>query len=85
MKNIFLKIGILLGVSTLLVLPFIVVANGTEKITICHATGSEKNPYVEITISVKGLNGHLYHEGDVIPVPPEGCSVLSPPAPQIAR
>src|SRR3954452_13013494 len=28
------------------------------KITICHATKSETNPYVEITISVNGLHGH---------------------------
>ena len=43
------------------------------KITICHATGSEKNPYNEITISVNGLSGHDKHEGDIIPVPAGGC------------
>ena len=49
-------------------------ATGSEgKITICHATSSEKNPYNEITISVNGLNGHDKHEGDIIPMPQEGC------------
>jgi hypothetical protein len=42
-------------------------------ITICHATGSETNPYEEITVSVNGLNGHGKHAGDLIPMPAEGC------------
>jgi hypothetical protein len=55
---------------------------GKGKITICHATRSEKNPYVEITISVNGLHGHgpaddsRHHEGswqDIIPAPEGGC------------
>ena len=44
-----------------------------DKITICHATGSKTNPYVEITVSVNGLNGHGDHEGDIIPAPAGGC------------
>lgn len=45
-----------------------------EKITICHNTGAEGNPYTEITISEQGvLNGHLDHPGDIIPAPTEGC------------
>jgi hypothetical protein len=43
------------------------------KITICHATSSEANPYNEITIDRDGLNGHDKHEGDLIPVPEGGC------------
>jgi len=43
------------------------------KITICHATGSQKNPYNEITVSVNGLNGHGKHGGDIIPAPAGGC------------
>ncbi len=42
-------------------------------ITICHATGSSKNPYVLITISINGLNGHGGHTGDIIPAPAAGC------------
>ncbi len=49
----------------------VVILNG--KITICHATSSETNPYNEITISVNGLNGHGKHEGDIIPAPDGGC------------
>ena len=45
-----------------------------KKETICHATGSETNPYVEITISDKGiLDGHMKHEKDIIPVSKDGC------------
>ncbi len=44
-----------------------------EKITICHATGSAKNPYVEITIDSNGLHGHDGHENDIIPAPAGGC------------
>src|SRR5204863_3294475 len=52
------------------------------KITICHATRSATNPYVEITISENGLHGHgpaddsRHHAGswkDIIPAPAEGC------------
>jgi hypothetical protein len=59
------------------------------KITICHATRSEKNPYVEITISVNGLNGHgpaedpHHHAGswkDIIPAPAGGCPTTVQPA-----
>jgi hypothetical protein len=48
-------------------------ANNNDKITICHATGSKKNPYTEITVSVNGLNGHDKHDGDIIPAPLGGC------------
>jgi hypothetical protein len=44
-----------------------------DKITICHATGSDKNPYIEMTVSVNGLNGHGKHEGDIIPAAPGSC------------
>ncbi|MBI5950430.1 MAG: hypothetical protein HY865_02120 [Chloroflexi bacterium] len=49
------------------------VVSGNDKITICHATGSKKNPYNEITIGVDGLSGHNQHEGDIIPAPAGGC------------
>lgn len=48
-------------------------ANKDGKITICHATGSKKNPYVMITISINGLNGHNGHARDIIPAPAGGC------------
>jgi len=55
--------------------PVVSDASNNGKITICHATGSEKNPYNEITISVNGLNGHDKHPGDIIPMPAGGCPV----------
>jgi hypothetical protein len=46
-------------------------SGGGEKITICHATGSETNPYRPITIDLNALNGHAgahhQHEEDIIP------------------
>ena len=53
--------------------PTIPVLISDGKITICHATGSQTNPYNEITVSVDGLNGHGTHEGDIIPAPEAGC------------
>jgi hypothetical protein len=53
-----------------------IVSNG--KITICHATGSQNNPYVEITVSVNGLNGHSKHSGDILPAPAGGCPTTKP-------
>jgi len=53
--------------------PASLAADSDGRITICHATSSEKNPYNEITINVNGLNGHNKHEGDIIPMPPQGC------------
>lgn len=49
-----------------------------DKITICHATSSEKNPYNLITVSVNGLNGHDKHDGDIIPAPADGCPTTRP-------
>lgn len=51
-------------------------AGPDDKITICHATGSDSNPYNEITISENGLNGHNaqgVHDGDIVPAPAGGC------------
>ena len=53
--------------------PTALVDSNNGKITICHATGSTKNPYIEITVSEQGLNGHDKHEGDIIPMPDGGC------------
>lgn len=47
-------------------------------ITICHATGSEKNPYSRITVNANGLNGHDKHAGDIIPAPAGGCPTTRP-------
>jgi hypothetical protein len=49
--------------------------NGNGKETICHATGSETNPYVRITISVNALKAHDRHQNDedIIPAPAGDC------------
>lgn len=49
------------------------------KITLCHATGSPTNPYIEITVSEQAaINGHANHTGDIIPAPAEGCPISAP-------
>lgn len=48
------------------------IANATpgadnKQVTLCHATASETNPYVKITVSVMAFYnaGHIDHEGDI--------------------
>ena len=45
------------------------------KTTICHATGSDTNPYVTITIANPAVAAHQRHQDgrDIIPAPAEGC------------
>ena len=46
---------------------------GSEKIWICHATGSRTNPYVLIHVSNNATKqGHGGHEDDLIPAPTDG-------------
>lgn len=45
-------------------------SNAHNKVTICHATGSQSNPYVRITVNANGVvNGHHGHQSgrDIIP------------------
>jgi hypothetical protein len=46
-----------------------------QKTTICHATGSDSNPFVQITISDRALPAHRRHQNgeDIIPAPAGGC------------
>jgi TolB protein len=56
--------------------------SGQLRITLCHATGSATNPYVEITVSYNAVDGHGHegHTGDIIPAPAGGCpQPTSPP------
>jgi len=44
-------------------------------VTICHATASRTNPYVQLTLSPQGAAEHLaHHPGDFL-APPGGCPV----------
>jgi len=48
--------------------------SNANMITICHKTGSAKNPYVQISVSENAIkNGHGKHDGDIIPAPKGGC------------
>ncbi|MDX6680652.1 MAG: hypothetical protein QOG94_691 [Solirubrobacteraceae bacterium] len=64
-------------------LAFIPAANAAEKVTICHATGSATNPYVQITISENAVEAHRRHQDreDIIPAPAAGCPSVVPPPP----
>lgn len=55
------------------------VAPCTERVNICHRTGSPRRPYHEITVSCDALPAHRQH-GDIYPVPPGGCPAGTPRA-----
>lgn len=57
--------------------PTVTPTEDTARITICHATGSATNPYVQITISLNGLNGHGGHQHEEDIIPPNSGTVLS--------
>jgi hypothetical protein len=51
------------------------------KVTICHATGSETNPYVRITVSVNAQKAHDRHQNDEDIINPQGdCPGAAIPA-----
>ena len=56
------------GALTSQTLTFTNVPCDTARVTLCHATGSPTNPFVEISVSAAGAyDGHYDHSGDIIP------------------
>src|SRR3990167_5429871 len=41
-------------------------ASPLGKVVICHATGSESNPYVKIVVSSNALSGHFNNNGSPV-------------------
>lgn len=64
--------------STVGAVPAAEPAAESDKVTICHRTGSAKNPYVELTISRNALPAHEEH-GDFLATP--GCQPPNPSPP----
>ncbi|MEO6579120.1 MAG: hypothetical protein ABIO99_09530 [Candidatus Limnocylindria bacterium] len=65
-------IGLIAGISLVATLAMPVLATGGDphKATICHATSSETNPYVKITVDYAAIDGdkkndHSHHTGPV--------------------
>jgi hypothetical protein len=83
------KLRLAIAVTSLLLVPLSVLGGpalaGSQgsssaqyqyKVTICHQTGSVKNPWEEISVSNQSLDAHMDH-GDFIvtnstPCPPQG-------------
>ena len=49
--------------------PDVPLVRGATKVTICHATSSEKNPYVQLQVDDDSIvkEGHGEHPDDIIP------------------
>jgi hypothetical protein len=52
--------------------------NEGKKVTICHRTASDTNPYVRIRVSQRAVEAHRRHppkhgRRDIIPAPSSGC------------
>ena len=54
---------------TIAAVALIPAAADSGKITLCHATGSDTNPYVKIVVSTAAFynSGHVAHIGDIFP------------------
>ena len=59
-------VTILIGIAVILALGFLfgrVNATAPAKVTICHATSSETNPFVRIVVSENATGGHFDNPG----------------------
>lgn len=65
-----LLIGAITAIAALsITAPALATDNENKKVTLCHATGSEYNPYVLITVSESAAEAHANHQDneDIIP------------------
>lgn len=66
--------GAVLGLAALAFLAIaMTVEAGGQKVRVCHVTGSESNPTVEIVISENAVASHLEH-GDMVWNEETGCT-----------
>ena len=69
MKPLFVPVAVILALCASLFWPFAggapAIASGDtpvlRQITICHATGSDARPWIEMTVGVNTLEAHLGH------------------------
>lgn len=78
MRQDILRIAAAAGILIVLFSPVLAGASTSNKITICHSTGSTANPYVMITVSYNAVLGYSSinggnHANDIIPAPSTGC------------
>ncbi|MFZ2984349.1 MAG: hypothetical protein WA054_00920 [Candidatus Moraniibacteriota bacterium] len=52
----------------------------SDKVAVCHVTGSEKNPVVTISVDQHSLTAHAEH-GDTLLDPINGCGGDGGPGP----
>ncbi len=57
-----------------------VALSGDDKVAVCHATGSETNPFVTLIVSEDGYehSHHRHHEGDFFTTPGASCEDMAP-------
>lgn len=60
MKYLLIAVGFVMGVTLAI---FGYVHASQDKVTICHATSSETNPWVRIVVSPNAIGGHFDNPG----------------------
>ena len=58
-----MKLFVMLALFTVSLSPVLAdPSSGNVKVSICHATGSARNPYVLVTVSPQAEHGHVNHQ-----------------------